>query len=302
MTPSGGRVFPARGVDQRAAEEEALRNCNADPIRTRERGACYLYATGDRVVLTLRLTAPLTPTSPAAPQQPTVPDTALAPVAPPAPPAPMPAQPAAAVAPAASALHAALTNRLAAVLPGMAPRLREELVHHYAEAPGSKAQAVLPEPIGAWRSADRPSTENAETSALENCQVAYGQPCILVAVNDTLPPAPTDNQWPRRDMPRVHYAGLFEPEQIPGTLPRLPRRADIVSYRQAKGPKAVAFSPNGGHVYVITGAPNQRAAEEEALKVCAAGGEKPVCFLYASGDQVLLPRRLKEPLTGAGPN
>ena len=297
LTPSGGRVFTTSGPNQRAAEEEALRNCNATPVGSREGADCYLYASGNRVVLTLRLTAPLSPAEPPPAQLSTVPGPAVAPVSP----APPPAQPAT-VSPAGSALHAALSNRLAVVLPGMATRLRDEVVSRYEQARGSKAQAASLAPLGVWRSTERPSAENAETSALENCQVAYGQPCILVAVNDTLPPTPPDNTWPPRDMPRVHYAGLFDPEQIPGTTPELPRRADILSYREATGPKAVAFSPNGGHVYVITGAPNQHAAEEEALKTCYAGGDKPVCFLYASGDQVVLPHRLKEPPTAAKQN
>ena len=104
-------------------------------------------------------------------------------------------------------------------------------------------------------------------------------------------------------MPRAHYAGLFEPDQIPGTLPGLRHRGDIVNYRAAGSPKAAAFSPNGGRVSVITGAASQRGAEEEALKTCEAhpprGVEKALCFLYAVGDQVVLPRRLKEPLTAA---
>ena len=78
-----------------------------------------------------------------------------------------------------SDLGVQLAGRLAAVLPNMPARLREELARHYEEAPGSKAQAVSPEPVGVWRSAERPNPENAESSALENCQVAYGQPCIL---------------------------------------------------------------------------------------------------------------------------
>ena len=128
---------------------------------------------------------------------------------------------------------------------------------------------------------------------------------MLLAVNDTLQAAPPDDKWPRRDMVRARYAGLFDPEQIPGSLPAMRRRTDVAYYRLAQDPKAAAFTPNGGHVFIVTGAASQRAAEEEALKACDADPQRKadngLCFLYAVGDQVVLPRRLKEPLSATAP-
>ena len=102
-------------------------------------------------------------------------------------------------------------------------------------------------------------------------------------------------------MPRANYAGSFDPAQIPGALPGLRERADVLDYRTAPSPKAVAFQPSGGRVFIVTGAATQRAAEEGALKACGADpapnrADGP-CLLYAVGDQVVLPRRLKQPLT-----
>jgi hypothetical protein len=53
-------------------------------------------------------------------------------------------------------------------------------------------------------------------------------------------------------------------------------------------------------MFTVSGAASQRAAEEEALKACNNDPTRNVadgsCFLYAVGDQVVLPR-LREPLT-----
>jgi hypothetical protein len=101
-------------------------------------------------------------------------------------------------------------------------------------------------------------------------------------------------------MPRARYAGSFDPNQLPGTWPAVRERADVLGYRQAAPPKAIAFHPAGGRVFIVTGAADQRAAEEAALQACSAdrlpfpvGGS---CLLYAAGDQVVLPQRLKAPM------
>jgi hypothetical protein len=104
-------------------------------------------------------------------------------------------------------------------------------------------------------------------------------------------------------MPRARYVGSFDPAQIPGTTPAVRERSDIISYRAASGPKAAAFHPDGGRVFIVTGAVSQYAAEEQALRVCNTDrpsyGTSGPCFLYASGDAVVLPQRLIEPLAPA---
>jgi hypothetical protein len=285
LTPRGDRMFTVVGAaNQRAAEEEALRQCNAEPIR-RQNTACFLYAAADRVVLALRLTAPLSgPETPAAS------------------PPPAASTPAAA---AAVPLREALSTRLASVVPSLPAKMRANAARFYKTAPDNKAQVASLEPAGLWRTAQRPSAEDAEMSALESCQIAHGQPCVLLAVNDTLQAAPPDDKWPRRDMVRARYAGLFDPEQIPGSLPGMRRRGDVINYRSARSPKAAAFTPNRGKVFIVTGAASQRAAEEEVLKACDEDPirktDNGICFLYAVGDQVVLPRRLKEPLSATPP-
>ena len=189
-----------------------------------------------------------------------------------------------------------LSARMASAVSGLGGKALESAAWVYEAAQSHKAQAASPVPPGYWRAFARPTAENAETSALENCQINYGQPCALVAVDETLLPLPEDHNWPRRDMPRTRYSGNFDPTQIPGSAPALRERADIINYRAAPAPKAAAFTPVGGPVFMAVGAASQRAAEEESLKACDAdplrAGENGLCFLYAVGDRVVLPLRL----------
>jgi hypothetical protein len=266
FTPVGGRVFTAVGaVSQRAAEEASLNACDADPLRKDEKGLCFLYAVGEHVVLPLRLSMPLTAES-------------TAPVS------------------------ASLQEALAA--PGSSstqPRREGQRVRGYEAARGRKAEAASPEAPGTWRTAMRPTIEDGEMAALEQCQVFFGKPCVLLAVDEVVQPVPANGDWPRRYMARAHYAGNFDPAQIPGLRPVARERADITNYRSTPGPKAAAYHPGGGRLFTISGAASQRAAEEEALKACnsdpARNGADGFCFLYAVGDQVVLPRRLREPST-----
>ena len=95
----------------------------------------------------------------------------------------------------------------------------------------------------------------------------------------------------------------FDPDQIPIFTPELRRRDDIAGYAASDGPKAAAFHPWGRRLFVVRGAAGQRAAEQEALAACNADptrkGENGPCFLYAAGEQVVLPQRSTEPLTPA---
>ena len=57
-----GHVFVATGsATYRAAAEQALAACNAEPNRKGADGPCYLYALGNKVVLSKRMTKPPAP-------------------------------------------------------------------------------------------------------------------------------------------------------------------------------------------------------------------------------------------------
>jgi hypothetical protein len=200
-------------------------------------------------------------------------------------------------APPAAPLYEPMLARFAVTAPGLSREARERNARDYAAAKFHKAQAVSLSPAGFWRATGRESAAAAEEAALENCQVAYGRPCTLLAIDDELLPAPDGGEWQRRDMPRTHYAGNFDPNQIPGAA-AIRQRNDIAGYAAAAGPKAVALHP-ASRVVVETGAPSQREAEERALERCnrevARENTSVQCFLYAVGNQVVLPQRLRKP-------
>ena len=230
---------------------------------------------------------------------------------------PLPAQPAAVAAqspsapPAAPARQAAaapaselpmsalLMARFVALTPTISQSTRERVTREYAEAKNHKAQAVSLQPPGIWRASGRDSAQLAEEAALENCQISFGQPCVLIAVNNVLTPTPDGESGPRRDMPRVRYAGSFDLNQLPGVA-HLKQRADIAGYAAAAEPKAIAIHP-ASQMFTVTGATTQRAAEERVLDICSKDQSRPnglgPCYLYAVRNQVVLPQRSTKPLT-----
>jgi hypothetical protein len=267
--PDDGRVFMiVDAVTQYVAEEQALKACNNEATLNKLRGTCLLYAVADRVVLPLRLQEPLTP--------PTVGEI--------------------------------LSARLASAVPALDAKTSAVVARDYEGEGLHKAQAASLEPAGTWRSSNRPTSEIAQEFALEDCQIYYGQPCILLATDDAVELPPGDGKWLQHDMPRARYAGSYDPRQIPGAGPVMRERSDVLGYGSAPKPKAAAFRLVGGQgsrLFIVTKATTQRVAEEQALEACnydpIQSNKQSPCFLYAVGDQVVLPRRLKEPVT-AGAN
>lgn len=201
--------------------------------------------------------------------------------------------------------RATLAARLADAVPAMAEKVRELRAQQYDQAAPHKALAVIP-PDHTWRGERLVNLAAAEEAVLEGCQVFFGRPCVLLASDETLAPLTgSREQWPRRDMPRVRYAGRFDPEQIPMLTPEARLRADVAGYAGADGPKAAAIHPWVNRLFIIRSSANQRAAEEEALSACnadptRAGADGP-CFLYAAGDDVVLPKRSTQALAPNAP-
>lgn len=247
---------------QHEAEFAALRGCNEEAARLQSgSGSCYLYSVDNRVVLPLRSTVPLTSDS-----RPQV----------------------------ATASRDALTEIITRLAPGYT--YRDEQARLYLAATTHKALAVAP-PSASWRIAGQESAFIAEERVLEACQVRHGMPCALVAVNDNM--VASDPRGLPRSMPRVTYAGSFDPTQVPAVARTTRERADIVGYPAQRGPKAVAMHP-WGRLFVATGAASQHAAEEQALAACNKDpdrdGKDGVCLLYAANDAVVLARRATTPI------
>jgi class 3 adenylate cyclase len=279
-------LFVATGAaSQRAAEEQALRACNGDPARKDIDGPCYLYAAANQVVLPLRQTAAMTPA-------------ASTPAVPPSAPTATPS------APAASAATGTLREGLAAILAKVAPEhsAKGSDVQITAYLDGRAHKALVAHPPGnSWRSTGWGSAAVAEERALKACQVRYGSPCVVIAVDEELQPAPAGGVWPQRPTARAAYEGPFDPGRIPGANDSVRQRADVVGYRTQTGAKAAAYHPWGGGRMFIVMAASQNAAETQALAACNADpdrkGDAGPCLLYAVGDQVVLPKRATVPLT-----
>ncbi len=195
----------------------------------------------------------------------------------------------------------ALRTQLGNLAPGAPEPSIEGVARGYELGSGHKALAASRTPPGFWLVGGRASEGAAIEAVLDSCQVAYGSPCYLVAVNATLQPMPASP----RDMPRPHYAGSFDPEQIPASNAATKGNRDVMQYATASAPKAIAYTPSGGRVFVTIGGDNQRAVEERALVACTADpvrtNSNSPCFLYAVGDMVVLPMRRREPLTKSSP-
>jgi hypothetical protein len=189
--------------------------------------------------------------------------------------------------------HDALVARMTAYAVPAAERWAKEFEAQRAH----KAFAVSPQTHDTFWSGNWPSALEAETGALEGCQIRYSNPCALMATDDKITP---ENERRVRDMPRSRYAGTFDLQQIPRARLELLIRSDVANYASAPPPKAAAIHTEGIPTFiVVTGAASQFDAEDQALSKCNAvpkqsGGP---CFLYAIGNQVVLPLRSTQPLT-----
>jgi uncharacterized caspase-like protein len=200
--------------------------------------------------------------------------------------------------PPAASSPASLHDRLLAHFAtlGVAAGEAQTVARAYESERDRKSIAVAVNARHTWRASGRSSQEAATTSTLEGCQIYYGEPCMLVAVEDKVELASA------QDMPRTRYAARFEPERVPSDDGNLPKRADVAAYRSVSGPKAAAYHPWGsGWLFIVAGAPSQFEAEERALTRCnddprrKAEHQEGPCFLYAAGNRVLLPQRLTKP-------
>jgi hypothetical protein len=315
-----GRVFVvAHAQTPYAAEQEALRQCNADPGRGGAAGPCFLYAVGNRVVLPGRHIEPLAadPNAPKpAASTPAAPGQTIPPISPNAsgnaPGAPLPpttptgsprqeppSRPQAEASQSSPDGRAVLLSRMVETVPFVSRANAETLLGTYLAEPGHRAFAVVPDRGETWRVTGAASPEQAEELVLERCQLRYRVPCLLFAVDDTIRAPAAGADWQRRDMARLHAPAEFDAERIPAIATVRRQAPGVSGYAEARARKAMAIHP-WGRVFIVTGAATQEKAEEEALAACDAdprrAGRDGPCLLYASGDRVVL----AEHRTGAG--
>src|SRR5262249_24096738 len=92
-------------------------------------------------------------------------------------------------------LQQALKVAMRKAAPEMNQERLEGTVKSYLEDKGSKAQAISRDKNASWRVGARETAYSAEQGTLENCQIRYGSPCILVAVNDQVADLASDGSW-----------------------------------------------------------------------------------------------------------
>jgi hypothetical protein len=197
-------------------------------------------------------------------------------------------------------LRESLLALVALGLPARDEARRARTVSDYEKIEGTKVIALAPS-RGTWTRSRKEADARALTEeALEGCQIFYGQPCALLAVNDGIV-ADASGNWRLQDMARVRYAGTFDPDRLPATRQGA-RDPAAGRYAAGTGGKAVVMHPRGLYYYEVGHADN-RSAEERAFARCDGdpkrAGKDPPCYLYASGSQVVLPKRMTKP--GAQP-
>jgi len=168
---------------------------------------------------------------------------------------------------------------------------RGKLVTEYLAIRPHRALAVAPLAQNHWWTGDWPDEQTASEKALERCQMAFREACTLATLDEAF-----IDQAKRapRDMPRIVYEGKFDLTQIPAARAIVLQRADLLQYAAATGHKAIAIHPRG-ILSVVLSAETDRRAEIAALKACNDDDSRRdsdgPCFLYAAGDQVVLPKR-----------
>jgi hypothetical protein len=162
-------------------------------------------------------------------------------------------------------------------------------VDYVKESPHKAIAVYLPTGL-AFRWGGAPSDEQAERWALEGCQIMYNGPCVLLGLDLE---ARTDD--PRtatpRAMERVAYAGPFRLDRVPIGMER---HEAVRNYTKLPGERAIAIRPQKALVVVVSGKVSRAEAEREALAECNRPDDPSPCFLYASGNQVVLPQRRTE--------
>jgi hypothetical protein len=190
-----------------------------------------------------------------------------------------------------SQFEKAMNVIMASVTPQLSDLQRQTLVRDYVDAKPNKAQAVEPADGHYFRSVAQEDYNVTADRTLEACQLRFGKPCALLAINDDIA---AEGDLKSTDMPRLHYSGEFDLAKIPIIRAVTRARADVQSYFGAAGPKAVAIHP-WGFLFISTGKANSRDAQDAALAACNADPRRNFkdgnCFVYAVDNQVVISER-----------
>jgi hypothetical protein len=195
----------------------------------------------------------------------------------------------------ASDLSKALNLVMSTATPDLYFNRREIMVQEYEKAQVNKALAVNIKKAEYWQTTDQDSKSVTSERALEGCQLRFGSPCKLLAVNDDLAQlGPTAEP----EMPRLKYSGGFDLNQLPIVKDNIRKRTDVQNYLSAPQPKAIAIHPIG-QMFVVSDRPTTKEAADAALARCdlAPGRKKSdgPCYLYALNNDVVISKRQTGP-------
>jgi hypothetical protein len=191
-----------------------------------------------------------------------------------------------------SEFEKALNLIISSAAPQMFTDDREKMIKDYLDATPNKAQTIEPARGDSWRSTQHETQEVAGDRALEGRELRYGKPCALIAVNDEIA---SEGRLTPRAMPRLKYAGKFDPNEVPIIRMSLRKSPTIQQYDLSMGEKAMAIHPHG-RIFVAVGHPTVKEAAETALARCnndqTRNGKDGPCFLYSMNNDVVISKRL----------
>jgi hypothetical protein len=194
-----------------------------------------------------------------------------------------------------SQFEKALASIIAAKTPSVSSNLRTTLVRDYLACKPNKGQAVEPAAPNYFRSCEHDDVSLTGDRSLEACQLRYGKPCALLAINDEIA---SEGDIVPKDMPRMHYSGEYDVSKIPIIRGATRSRPDVQLYEKAMEPKAMAIHP-WGRLFISTGDPTPRDAQASALSKCnddpTRNGRDGGCFVYAVNNDVVIEERRTRP-------
>jgi hypothetical protein len=194
-----------------------------------------------------------------------------------------------------SQFEKAMASIIAANTPTVSDDIRTMLVNDYVGCKPNKGQAVELTGPKYFRSCAHEDASLTGDRTLEACQLRYGKPCALLAVNEEIA---IEGKPVSKDMPRIHYAGKYDLSQIPIVREATKKRADVQLYDRAMEPKAIAIHP-WGRLFISAGNPSLQDAQASALAKCNGDpdrkGKDGGCFVYAVNNDVILGERRMQP-------
>lgn len=194
-----------------------------------------------------------------------------------------------------SQFEKAMASIIAANTPSVSAATREMLVRDYVACKSHRGQAVALATSEYFRSCEHEETADIGTRSLEACQLRFGKPCALVAVDEEIA---VEGELVTKDMPRLHYSGKYDPAQIPIIRAITRKRTDVQVYDNAMEPKAMAIHP-WGKVFIFSGGNSLLLAQGAALQQCnsdpARNGRDGNCFIYAVNNDVVIGERRRTP-------